>query len=108
MARINLTGMNVETLLTLREQVDAKLAEHRQSLEKQILRLGGSNGARTKGTLKGSKVAPKYRSKKDPNMTWAGRGATPLWLRDEMKAGRLKKESFLIKLPIGGGGLAPN
>jgi DNA-binding protein H-NS len=30
-------------------------------------------------------------------MTWAGRGATPRWMRDEMKAGKLKKEAFLIK-----------
>ena len=89
--------MNVETLLALREQVDAKLVEHRQSLEKQIQRLGGGNGARTKGTLKGSKVAPKFRSKKDPSLTWAGRGATPLWMREEMKAGKLKKEAFAIK-----------
>jgi hypothetical protein len=38
----------------------------------------------------GRKVAPKYRSKKDPKLTWAGRGAIPLWMRDEMKAGKLK------------------
>jgi DNA-binding protein H-NS len=47
--------------------------------------------------LKGRKVAAKYRSKKDPKQTWAGRGATPRWMRDEMKAGKLKKEAFLIK-----------
>jgi len=48
-------------------------------------------------SLKGRKVAAKYRSKKDPKLTWAGRGATPLWMRDEMKARKLKKEAFLIK-----------
>jgi DNA-binding protein H-NS len=95
MARINLNGMDVESLLSLREQVDNRLAEHRQNLQKQIDRLGAQQGGRTK--LKGVKVAPKYRSKKDPALTWAGRGATPLWMRDEMKAGKLKKEAFLIK-----------
>jgi DNA-binding protein H-NS len=72
-------------------------------LEKMLARMGnGSNGVgngvkdRGKG-LKGRKVAPKFRSKNDPELTWAGRGATPIWMRDEMKAGKLKKEAFLIK-----------
>jgi DNA-binding protein H-NS len=47
--------------------------------------------------LKYHKVAPKYRSKKDPKLTWAGRGAIPWWMREEMKARKLKKEAFLIK-----------
>jgi hypothetical protein len=47
--------------------------------------------------LKGRKVAAKYRSKKDPKLTWAGRGATPRWMREEMKARKLKKEAFLIR-----------
>jgi DNA-binding protein H-NS len=47
--------------------------------------------------LKGRKVAAKYRSKKDPKLKWAGRGATPRWMVAEMKAGKLKKEAFLIK-----------
>jgi DNA-binding protein H-NS len=47
--------------------------------------------------LKGRKVAPKYRSKKNQKLTWAGRGATPRWMRDEMKAGKLNKDAFLIK-----------
>ena len=46
---------------------------------------------------KGRKVAAKYRSKKDPKLTWAGRGATPIWMREEMKGTKLKKENFLIK-----------
>ena len=41
----------------------------------------------------GRKVAPKYRSSKDPKLTWE----TPVWMRDEMKAGKLKKDAFLIK-----------
>lgn len=50
-----------------------------------------------KAARKGRKVAPKYRSKKDPKLTWAGRGAVPRWMREEMKARKLKKEAFLIK-----------
>jgi DNA-binding protein H-NS len=47
--------------------------------------------------LKYHKVAPKYRSKKDPKLTWAGRGAIPRWMVEEMKAKKLKKDAFLIK-----------
>jgi DNA-binding protein H-NS len=41
-------------------------------------------------------VAPKYRNPKDRSEIWAGRGATPRWLRAELKKGR-KLESFAIK-----------
>lgn len=95
MAKINLVAMSVESLLLLRGEIDAKLTEYRLTLEREIQRLGG--GSQSKSSLKGRKVSPKYRSRKDRNLTWAGRGATPLWMRNEMKAGKLKKEAFLIK-----------
>src|SRR5712671_41842 len=57
----------------------------------------GRQRHRKRRSLKGRKVAPKYRSRKDPKLTWAGRGATPRWMRQEMKGGKLKKEAFLIK-----------
>ncbi len=103
-AKINISGMDVESLLDLRSKIDAKLGEHKLTLEKQLDRLGLSDmgGARRKGNggfrkTKGRKVAAKYRSKKDPKLTWAGRGATPIWMREEMKGTKLKKENFLIK-----------
>lgn len=101
MAKINLTGMDVESLLDLRSKVDAKLREHSQSLHKQLEQIGENGSGRlTKGAgrkTKGRKVAAKYRSKKDPKLTWAGRGATPIWMREEMKGTKLKKDAFLIK-----------
>jgi len=99
-ARINISSLDIEALLTLRGQLDAKLREHQQALRKQLSRMQfdesprGRNGG---SSLSGRKVAPKYRSKKDPKLTWAGRSATPLWMREEMKARKLKKEDFLIK-----------
>jgi DNA-binding protein H-NS len=100
MAKVNLSGMDVESLIELRAQIDARLGEHRANLQKQLDRLGlsdetGRRGAG--GARKGRKVAAKYRSKKDPKLTWAGRGAVPLWMREEMKGTKLKKENFLIK-----------
>ncbi|MGE0035983.1 MAG: H-NS family nucleoid-associated regulatory protein [Xanthobacteraceae bacterium] len=102
MAKINIAGLDVESLLELRSRIDAKLGEHKQTLQKQLERLDVSAGdGRRKGNgvraTKGRKVAAKYRSRKDPKLTWAGRGATPTWMREEMKGTKLKKENFLIK-----------
>src|SRR5262245_41538294 len=104
MAKLDLKAMDIDGLLALRRDVDARLAEERKQLERQFARLGsesapGSNGQtnRRGKSLKGRKIAPKYRSRKDRTLTWAGRGATPRWMREEMKAGKLKKEAFLIK-----------
>jgi hypothetical protein len=47
MAKVNLTGMNVEALLSLRTQVDERLAELRTELEKQLAALGGGAGGQT-------------------------------------------------------------
>jgi DNA-binding protein H-NS len=102
MAKINISGLDVESLLELRSRIDAQLGQHKLTLQKQLERLDvpgdtgrrKGNGARS---TRGRKVAPKYRSKKDPKLTWAGRGATPTWMRDEMKGTKLKKENFLIK-----------
>jgi DNA-binding protein H-NS len=102
MAKRNLEAMNVDELLTLRGQVDARLLQERKKLEERFARLStrdeGSNGRTRRGrkSLKGRKIAAKYRSRKDASLTWAGRGATPRWMREEMKAGKLKKEAFLI------------
>lgn len=97
MARINIASMDVEGLLALRDEVDTKLREHQQALYKQLSRLSPSSPKGSASSLAGRKVAAKYRSKKNPSLTWAGRGATPLWMREEMKARKLKKEAFLIK-----------
>ena len=92
----NLKGMNVEALLSLRDQVDKRLVELRSELEKQLAAMGGAKSkskAKAK-SLKGTKVPPKYRSPSGD--TWAGRGAKPRWMVEALKKGK-KIESFLIK-----------
>ena len=42
-AKINISGMDVESLLDLRSKIDAKLGEHKLTLEKQLDRLGLSD-----------------------------------------------------------------
>jgi DNA-binding protein H-NS len=43
------------------------------------------------------KAEPKYQSKKNRQLKWSGRGMTPIWMREEMKGTKLKKDDFLIK-----------
>jgi DNA-binding protein H-NS len=80
MARTNLAGMDVESLLELRTKIDSHLQQRRSELEKQLTRLGGAKGVRGGGSkLKGRRVAPKYRDPKT-GATWSGRGARAKWL----------------------------
>ena len=93
----NLKGMNVEALMSLRDQVDKRLVELRSELEKQLAALGGAKSMKGKASgksLKGRKVPPKYRS--PDGETWAGRGVKPRWMVEALKKGK-KIESFLIK-----------
>jgi DNA-binding protein H-NS len=89
----SLKGMNVEALMSLRDQVDKRLLECRSELEKQLAAFPGSKGKSGK-SLKGRKVPPKYRSPSGD--TWAGRGQKPRWMVAALKKGK-KIESFLIK-----------
>jgi DNA-binding protein H-NS len=104
MAKQNLASMSVDALLKLRDDVGAMLSRKADELKIQLSRLTGGTSKKMErpangrgNSLKGRKVAPKYRSRKDPQLTWAGRGATPIWMRDEMKAGKLRRDAFLIK-----------
>ena len=102
--RGTLASLSIDALLKLRDDVGNALSERAGALRRQLSALTGSD-VRARGgqrrrrgsSLKGRKVPAKYRSKKKPKLTWAGRGATPRWMRDEMKSGRLKKDAFLIK-----------
>src|SRR3954465_13185219 len=90
----NLTGLDFQSLLDLRNQVDEALSGYRSTLERQlealgssVASLGGKVARRMRGSmLKGTKVAPKFRSPKGE--TWAGRGAKPRWLVAAIKEGK--------------------
>ena len=98
MPKINLSGMTVDALMDLRNQIDEILSERRAELEKQLERLGvitsravGRGGG---SALRGKKVAPKYRG--PSGETWAGRGARPRWLVAAIKGGK-KLNDYLIE-----------
>jgi DNA-binding protein H-NS len=90
----NLKGMNVEALLSLRDQVEKRLVDLRSELEKQLAALDGAKSKASAKSLKGTKVPPKYRS--PAGETLAGRGAKPRWMVAALKKGK-KIDSFLIK-----------
>src|SRR6266540_4330382 len=100
MAKASLSRMNVEALMSLRNQIDKRLLERRAELQEQLERMGAIavvGGTRVvrggRSALKGRKVPPKYRSRSGE--TWAGRGARPKWMVEALKKGK-KMEDFLI------------
>jgi DNA-binding protein H-NS len=103
MAKVNLSNLTVDALMEMRHRVDKALLERRAELEKQLARMdktaavpgGERDGRRRRGasTLRGRKIAPKYRG--PSGETWAGRGAKPRWLVTAIKDGK-KLHDFLI------------
>jgi DNA-binding protein H-NS len=96
-----LARLDFQGLLDLREEVNDALSGFRTTLEKQLEQLGASVASvvkRGRGSTKGRKVAPKYKG--PGGETWAGRGATPRWLKAAMKEGK-KAEEFLIDKAAG-------
>ena len=91
----NLAGLDFQGLMDLRSQVDEALTGYRSTLERQLEALGSSVASL------GGKVARGIRGSKLKGMkvavgdTWAGRGATPRWLKAAIKEGK-KLEDFLI------------
>jgi DNA-binding protein H-NS len=83
-----------------------KVSEQRAFFEEKLSELSDFASAKASGVMraigggrKGTrrKAAPKYRSRKDPKVVWSGRGVTPVWMREEMKGTKLKKDDFLIQ-----------
>ena len=82
-----------------------KVSEQRSYFEEKLSELSGYASAKAsrvmravsgkKGTRR--KATPKYRSRKNPKILWSGRGVTPVWMREEMKGTKLKKDYFLIQ-----------
>src|SRR5262249_9703325 len=89
MPQPNLSSMSVNELLKLREDINKVLDRKANELRSQLSMLGHA----PRGSLKGRKVAAKYRS--TSGETWAGRGARPRWLVAAIKRGK-KVEDFLI------------
>ena len=100
MPSTNIKNLSVAQLLAMRGDIDKLLQSKRSELQAQLAQIGGDGGGyvgRKAGSVKGTKVAPKYRHPKTGE-TWSGRGGTAGWLAREIKAGK-KREDFLIAKP---------
>jgi DNA-binding protein H-NS len=99
-----ISSLSVQALFKLRDDVAKAIRDKASDLQRQLAALTGDAPKRGRpakrgrpSKAKGRKVAAQFRSKKDPKVTWSGRGATPRWMRAEMKGTKLTKESFRIK-----------
>src|ERR1044072_5202508 len=82
----------------------SKVSDQRAYFEGKLSELSGYASAKASRVMRAiggkkqtrRKASPKYRSRKNPKVVWSGRGVTPVWMRDEMKGTKLKKDDFLI------------
>ena len=108
----NVAAMDVGQLRSyidsLQNVLAKKVSEQRAYFEDQLSQLGGYVSKKASAALKAvppsngrngkrAKAKPKYQSKKNRSLKWSGRGMTPVWMREEMKGTKLKKEDFAIK-----------
>jgi len=94
MPKLNLSSTSVDALLKLRDEVEKALSRRAKELQNQLSRLGHAPRLRSgRSSLKGRKVAVKFRDRS--GNTWAGRGAQPVWLWEKLKAGA-KLEDFAV------------
>ena len=100
MANTNLASMSIDALLKLREDLAKVLSRKAVELKGQLRRLDGDSGYKRGdggSRLKGRKIAVKYLDRS--GNTWAGRGAQPVWLREQLKAGA-KLEDFTVSRSV--------
>jgi len=86
--------------------LDERRKSKRKEIEAQIRRLADSIGmdvqliereTKPRGSsMKGAKIAPKYRHPSNSQLQWTGRGVAPKWLKELEERGR-RREEFLIR-----------
>ena len=84
--------------------LNQKVSEQRAYFEEKLSELSGFASAKASRVMRAvggrkqtrRKAEPKYRSRKNPKTVWSGRGVTPVWMREELKGTKLKKDDFLI------------
>jgi len=98
-------GQLREYIGSLESALAKKIQQQKDVLEGQLAELQGYVSPKAAGVVrmrvprtgKRAKAKPKYQSKKNESLKWSGRGVTPVWMREEIKGTKLKKDDFLIK-----------
>ena len=100
--------MRFEDLLSLRQQLDALIAERIGAEEKELKeRLSRLKQLKQPLAIPSAdmesiespsprKLPIRYRNPEDPSQVWAGRGLQPRWLKQALKSGK-KLSYFLVE-----------
>jgi DNA-binding protein H-NS len=104
----NFKAMPLDSLFSLREQIDeviaSRIEDERRELATRMARIDQFYSDKMAGTSaprKTGPLPPKYCNPKDPRETWAGRGRLPRWMEAALKSGK-KIEDFRIERVLGG------
>jgi DNA-binding protein H-NS len=98
MPPVSTKNLSVAQLLAMRADIDKQLLARKAELQAQLAQIGGDISSGKRASVKGSKVAAKYRHPKTGE-TWSGRGGVAGWLAREIKSGK-KRDDFLIAKPV--------
>ena len=96
-----LKSMSIDQLMDLHQRVQSMLADKLQAektkIEERLRRIRSVGGVVARDRLRRPypPVLPKYKNPKNPTEIWSGRGKQPLWVREQLEAGK-KLDQFLI------------
>ena len=96
-----LKSMSTDQLMDLYQRVQLMLADKLQAemakIEDRLRRVKSAGGVVSRDRLRRPypPVLPKYKNPNDPTEIWSGRGKQPLWVREQLEAGK-KLDQFLI------------
>ncbi|PAT00314.1 MAG: hypothetical protein BSR46_03245 [Candidatus Dactylopiibacterium carminicum] len=84
------------------KELKAVAAKHGVSLESLIGKAPRTaakpvRGAKKAGGKTGAKVAAKYANPSNPAQTWTGRGRQPLWVGEQLTAGKNLEDLLIAK-----------
>ncbi|UXU75774.1 MULTISPECIES: H-NS histone family protein [unclassified Paracoccus (in: a-proteobacteria)] len=93
---IDLDGMSLRELRELRSKLDRAISTYEERRKREAL-AAAENAAREYGfslaeleisRSSRGKVAAKYASPDDPDLTWTGRGRKPKWVQEWLESGK--------------------
>jgi len=93
--------MSTDELWDLHKKVDSTLADKLQAekakIEERLRRIKSVGGVVSRNRVRRPypPVPPKYKNPKNPTEIWSGRGKQPLWVREQLEAGK-NLNQFLI------------
>jgi DNA-binding protein H-NS len=100
---IDLSGLDRETLIQLRRDVETSLQSYDKRRRDEALRemqaVAEKHGVSFKDLVRGdssrSANRPKYRSPENSELTWTGRGRQPSWFKEAVESGRRPDELLI-------------